>query len=246
MIRLIISDLDDTLIHTNPLYVESRHSFVSAVRKLGFVSYEEALSTVEEAGMESKQEHGFSRHGHPSSFYTAYQRLCEKHGAPFDRDFAETLKQLGYQVFSRFSPPHEYTHRTLAKLKKLEIPMVICTRGDQTVQLRRVLDAQLAGYFDNIFVVDRKTPDYFRKICAFYEVVPDEAVMIGNHMIGDVLPALEAGLFGIFVPNGTSDIEKVLQPPPSEEKFTGKIYSGQDLRVVPTFLERININEQYS
>lgn len=242
ILKLCIFDLDDTLISTEPIYEKSRHDFAHKVRKYcKQIAYDAAYNTVQEVGWETKTSEGFSAGSHPLSFYRAYERLCKKHDLPFLPEHGEDFADVARKVYSTYAPAYEYTHRILKSIQSEGYEMIVCTRGDKTVQLRRVLDAQLANYFDNIFVADRKTPEYFHKICAFYGVYPNQAVMIGNHMVGDVLPALEAGLFGIFVPNGTSDIEKVLQPPPSEEQFENQLYRGKDLRSVYTLIERINI-----
>lgn len=247
ILKLCIFDLDDTLISTEPIYEENRRSFAYAFSALvntqcAHETYQEAYDTVLEAGREVKSTMGFSYNAHPQSFYNAYRMLCEKYDLPFADHEGETFRELACGVYNTFAPAYEYTHRVLKNIWDEEYTMVVCTRGDKTVQLRRVLDAQLASYFDNIFVADRKTPNYFSNVCAFYNVLPNQAVMIGNHMVGDVLPALEAGLFGIFVPNGTSDIEKVLQPPPSEGQFEDKLHRGKDLKSVQILLERINID----
>jgi FMN phosphatase YigB (HAD superfamily) len=212
------------------------------MHKKGF-DYEEAFFIVEDTAQHLKSEKGFGKNTHPDSFVIAYKSLCEKYDRVIDDETSEIVWHIAAEVYNKFSPPYEYTHRILKDLMESNVfTMCVSTRGDKTVQLRRILDAQLAGYFDTIFVVEQKTPDHFRSICRYFNIDPTEAVMIGNHLVGDVLPALEAGLFGIFIPNGTSNIEKVLQSPPSEERFMHKLYEGKDLRSVWSLLERIKIN----
>jgi len=243
MIKLCIFDLDDTLISTKELYEERKHNAAHILKKMGF-NYDEAYALQVEIDQEAILKDGvMDLNRFPNSFRTTYERLCEKYDLPYDSIIGETLVHEGAQVFQHHASVYPYTVSILEELNfRGYTANIILTRGNKTIQLRRVLDANLADYFDNIFVVDYKTKDLLEKICSFYNVNPTEAVLIGDSMIGDILPAMEAGLFGIYVPKGTSMLDGGLQLTPTEETFPSKLFIRNDLRDVPSVLKRIHLN----
>ena len=54
--------------------------------------------------------------------------------------------------------------------------------------------------FTGVEIVSDKKPETYARIFARHGVAAEEAVMAGNSMRSDVLPALEAGAWAAFVP----------------------------------------------
>jgi len=235
-IKLCILDLDDTLINTHHLYQERRHYFALEMYKMG-VEYEEAYETLQKIDKEAVSRSGVDIKRFPLSFYETYKFLCKKHKLPFVERIGRELQQQAAEVFNNRSTVYPYTIGILTQLLKEGRELCVLTRGDRHIQMRRVIESELTPFFSNVFVVSKKTPEYFHKICLFYGVSSAEAVMVGNSMCGDILPALEAGLFGILVPNGTKEIEALHQPPVG--MHAGRFFSGHNLTDVPQLLYRI-------
>jgi len=239
-IKLLILDLDDTLISTHPLYEARRHAFAAKMERYLGVEYEEAYETLVKIDKASIPSLGVGLDRFPLSFSHTYKSLCEKHGFEHDVHFDRELQAIAESVFIARSIVYPYTPRILIQLIQQGYELCILTRGDRSVQLRRVIESNLASYFSNVFVVDKKTDIQFKRICQFYDVNIGEAVMIGNSMYGDILPALEAGLFAILIPNGTKEIEDVLQSPSPENNYPDHLFRGTNLTDVPDILTRIN------
>lgn len=79
--------------------------------------------------------------------------------------------------------------------------LILITRGDLFDQERKLQASGLARYFDAIEIVSDKTAPVYRRIFSRHGEGPHRAMMIGNSMRADVIPALEAGAWGVHVPS---------------------------------------------
>ena len=79
--------------------------------------------------------------------------------------------------------------------------LVLITKGDLFDQERKLAQSGLGDLFDAVEIVSDKTVDTYRRIFARHGDGADKAVMIGNSLKSDVIPAIDAGGWGIYVPH---------------------------------------------
>ncbi len=79
--------------------------------------------------------------------------------------------------------------------------LILITRGDLFDQERKLEASGLSKYFDAIEIVSDKTPPVYRRIFSRHGEGASRAMMIGNSMRADVVPAIEAGAWGVHVPS---------------------------------------------
>ncbi len=80
--------------------------------------------------------------------------------------------------------------------------LVLITKGDLLHQERKLAQSGLGDHFDAVEIVSEKTPEIYAKIFARHGDGADQALMTGNSMRSDVVAALDAGAWGVHVPNG--------------------------------------------
>jgi putative hydrolase of the HAD superfamily len=106
-------------------------------------------------------------------------------------------------------PEAEDTVRRLAESHTL----VLITKGDLLDQERKLAQSGLGELFDAVEIVSDKRASIYSRAFAAHGDGPDSAMMIGNSMKSDVLPAIEAGAWGVFVPHGlTWELEHAKAP----------------------------------
>jgi len=112
--------------------------------------------------------------------------------------------------------PH--AQETIAALSG-DFQLLLITKGDLLDQERKLAQSGLGGYFDGVEIVSNKTPAIYADIFTRHSGGPDRAMMVGNSMRSDVLPAIEAGSWGVFVPHElTWDLERA-KAPTGQTKF---------------------------
>jgi putative hydrolase of the HAD superfamily len=79
--------------------------------------------------------------------------------------------------------------------------IVLVTKGDLFDQERKLAQSGLGELFDAVEIVSDKNADTYRCVFSRHGDGPERSMMIGNSLKSDVIPALEAGSWGVFVPH---------------------------------------------
>lgn len=95
--------------------------------------------------------------------------------------------------------------------------IVLITKGDLLHQERKLAQSGLGELFDDVAIVSDKSVRTYQTVFSGYGG-PEQAMMVGNSMKSDVVPAVEAGSWGVFVPHDLEwDFEKA--DPPSAPRY---------------------------
>nr|WP_243735600.1 HAD family hydrolase [Dongia mobilis] len=79
--------------------------------------------------------------------------------------------------------------------------LVMITKGDLFDQERKLAQSGLGDFFHAIEIVSGKDAATYARLFARHGDGPEAAMMVGNSLKSDVIPALDAGAWGIFVPH---------------------------------------------
>jgi putative hydrolase of the HAD superfamily len=91
--------------------------------------------------------------------------------------------------------------------------IVLITKGDLLHQERKLAQSGLGDLFHAVEIVSDKTADTYARAFARHGSGADQALMVGNSLKSDVIPALQAGAFGVYVPHGlTWALESAEEP----------------------------------
>jgi putative hydrolase of the HAD superfamily len=91
--------------------------------------------------------------------------------------------------------------------------LILITKGDLLDQERKLAQSGLGDLFDAVEIVSDKTPEVYARCFAAHGAGPELAMMVGNSLRSDVLPAIAAGGWGVHVPHDlTWELEHALPP----------------------------------
>lgn len=79
--------------------------------------------------------------------------------------------------------------------------LLVITKGDLLDQERKVAQSGLGDLFDGVEIVSHKTPETYAAIFDRHGDGAERGMMVGNSLRSDVLPAIRAGGWGVFVPH---------------------------------------------
>lgn len=97
--------------------------------------------------------------------------------------------------------------------------VVLITKGDLLDQERKLAQSGLGDLFDAVEVVSEKTPAVYRDIFNRHGDGAERALMAGNSMRSDVVPVIEAGGWGIYVPHGLVWEVEHAEPPSHSPRY---------------------------
>ncbi len=106
--------------------------------------------------------------------------------------------------------------------------LVLITKGDLLDQERKLAASGLGDLFAAVEIVSEKDRGTYDRVFARHGTGADEAVMAGNSMKSDVLPALKAGAFAVHIPYAITWAHELADAPEGHGRF-GALDSIADL-----------------
>ena len=97
--------------------------------------------------------------------------------------------------------------------------LVLITKGDLFDQERKVAASGLGDLLDAVEIVSDKKADTYRTLFARHGDGPERAMMVGNSLKSDVIPAIEAGGWGVHVPHDLTWELEHAEAPRGAERF---------------------------
>lgn len=97
--------------------------------------------------------------------------------------------------------------------------IVLITKGDLFDQERKLAQSGLGELFDAIEIVSSKTVETYSRIFAQHGDGPERGMMVGNSLRSDILPAIEAGGWGVYVPHDLTWALEHAEPPNGSPRF---------------------------
>ncbi len=79
--------------------------------------------------------------------------------------------------------------------------MILVTKGDLFDQERKLAGSGLGDFFDAVEIVSDKTTATYERVFSRYADGPARAMMVGNSLKSDVIPAIAAGSWGVYIPH---------------------------------------------
>lgn len=199
MIKKIIFDLDDTLLNTGIIYDKQIDEFIISIindLSLKNISPDEIRTIQEDIDIKQIDKYGFSKTRFPLSFVETYKFFCIKSKMVFDEKLAEKYRSIGAKVFEIIPELCSGAVEVVQKLSD-KYELVIYTLGEYALQKEKIEKNNLEKYFSEYFIVNNKTVDILRNVCA--PLPPDECAIVGDSLKGEIAPGVKLGLKSFYI-----------------------------------------------
>lgn len=113
--------------------------------------------------------------------------------------------------------------------------VILITKGDLLDQERKLAQSGLGDLFHGIEIVSDKTTDAYTRIFARHGHGAKRGLMVGNSLKSDVIPAIDAGGYGVHIPHGLTWALEHAEPPTDHPRFAAL----PDLSHLPAFLRQL-------
>lgn len=192
MITCIGFDADDTLWQNEQFFRLTETRFVEMLG--GDETLVERLHTAE---MRNLGHYGFGVKGFMLSMIETALDVTEGRVGP---EVIREILALGREMLRHpihLLPGVEEAVRALAA----EHRVIVITKGDLLDQERKLAQSGLGELFHGVEIVSDKTPETYARAFARHGAGAERGMMVGNSLRSDVIPALEAGAYGVHVPH---------------------------------------------
>ncbi len=206
-------DADDTLWHNETLFRLTHARFVDLLDDHGDAETIEArLADVERRNLRL---YGYGVKGFTLSMIETAMELCDG-GAP--PDVVREILAAGREMLAH---PVETLPGVDAVVDQLagRYRLVLVTKGDLLDQERKLAASGLGDRFSAVEIVSEKDRATYERLFARHGTGPEEAVMAGNSMKSDVLPAIEAGAFGVHIPYHVTWAHELADAPEGHPRY---------------------------
>jgi putative hydrolase of the HAD superfamily len=105
--------------------------------------------------------------------------------------------------------------------------LILITKGDLFDQERKLAQSSLGELFDAIEIVSDKSAATYQRIFTRHADGPANAMMIGNSLKSDVVPAIEAGAWGVYVPHELTWVLEHVEEPVDAPRYRRLEHLGQ-------------------
>jgi putative hydrolase of the HAD superfamily len=212
-ITTVALDADDTLWHNESIFHLTQDQYVGLLKDYG--DPEHMKARLQEVEIKNLQLYGY---GVKSFTLSMIETAIDLTRGAVPAKTIEQIMGLGRAMLEHPVEPLPGVAETLAALKD-GYKLVMVTKGDLMNQEQKLARSGLGELFDAIEIVSEKDANTYRRVVARQGVQAEAAVMIGNSMKSDVLPALEAGLWGIHIPYHITWAHEHAEPPADSPRF---------------------------
>ncbi|KQN04793.1 HAD family hydrolase [Sphingobium sp. Leaf26] len=193
-IKLICLDADDTLWHNMRHFNATEDALLDMLRP--FADADVTRERLIACEIRNLPLYGYGAKGFTLSMIETATELA---GDLLSTAMIEGILAAGRALLAHPVDLFDGVQDTLERLAKIG-PLVLVTKGDLLHQESKLAASGLGDLFSGIEIVSDKKADTFRTLFSRFNIAPQEAVMAGDSMRSDILPALEAGAWAAFIP----------------------------------------------
>ena len=223
-------DADDTLWQNEQFFRLTEERFQALLA--GYAAPGDLVSRLLEAEKRNLAHYGFGIKGFTLSMIETAVEVTE------GRVPAAVIGRILEAGREMLSHPVETLPHAAGTLEQLagHYRIVLITKGDLFDQERKLAQSGLGDFFDAVEIVSDKSAATYQRIFARHGDGPEHAMMIGNSLKSDVVPAIQAGSWGVFVPHPLTWVFEHVEPPLGEPRFRELVHLGE----LPALLEKID------
>ncbi len=138
---------------------------------------------------------------------------------------AEIL-EAGRDMLSHPVETLPHVRETLASLAG-RYRLVMITKGDLFDQERKLAESGLHDFFEAVEIVSDKDVGTYERIFAQHGDGPERAMMVGNSLKSDIVPAIAAGSWGIYIPHDLNWVLEHAEEPTDSPRYRRLDHLGE-------------------
>jgi putative hydrolase of the HAD superfamily len=192
----LIFDADDTLWENNIYFQRAIEEFLGLLAPIA-PDQRELQSVLSQVEHEHIPQRGYGSRNFIDSLHETFRRF---YAGSDGRAYSLAIEAIGERLLRHPVEPMPGVASTLEHLRERH-RLLVFTKGDPDEQSGKLDRSGLRGFFERIEVVEEKDAAAYQDLVRRHRLRQECSVMIGNSPRSDVLPALAAGLWAVFLPH---------------------------------------------
>lgn len=219
-------DADDTLWQNEHFYRMTEKRFAALLAE--HAEADHLSARLLEAEKRNLQHYGFGIKGFTLSMIETAIEVTE------GRVPASVIKEIleaGREMLRHPVETLPHVRETLEQVAE-DYRLILITKGDLFDQERKLAESGLGDLFDAVEIVSDKNVSTYERIFTRHGDGPERSMMVGNSLKSDVVPAIKAGSWGVYVPHGLTWVLEHAEPPVDEPRFKQLTHLGELLGLI--------------
>lgn len=207
-------DADDTLWHNETLFRLTQERFCALLTGV-------ADRTILEARLAEVEKRNLRLYGYGVKGFTLsmIETAMELTGGEAPSSVIREILAAGREMLTKPAEPLPGVEAALASLTEAGHRLILVTKGDLLHQEQKLAASGLGDLFAAVEIVSEKDASTYSRVFARHGTGAAEAVMCGNSMRSDILPALEAGAWAAHVPYPLTWAHELADAPKGHPRF---------------------------
>jgi putative hydrolase of the HAD superfamily len=206
-------DADDTIWQNERFYLSTQERFTALVAD--HVDVESLPAKLLES---AKRNVGFYGYGIKSFTLCMVETAIEASGGRVPASVIGEIIAAGRAMAEHPVETLPEVRETIERLAG-SYRLILITKGDLFDQERKLAASGLGELFDAVEIVGDKNAATYRRAFARHGDGAERSMMVGNSLRSDVLPAIEAGSWGVYVPHELTNALEHAEEPLDEPRF---------------------------
>jgi putative hydrolase of the HAD superfamily len=230
MFDLIAFDADDTLWHNEPLYSDAQDKLAEILSV--YADHDTVAQRLFETEMGNLEYYGYGVKSFTLSMIETAIKISDR---KIPSTEIEKIIQSARNMLTNKTQLLEYVEETVSTLAKSH-PLMIVTKGDLLDQEVKLARANIGDYFQHVEIVSHKNQDTYAHLLSRHKVEPHRFLMVGNSLKSDVLPVVELGGHGVYIPYHVTWAHEVVEHHPGEHNG---YYELEHIGQLPKLVEKL-------
>lgn len=224
-VKVIGFDADDTLWDNEPFYRQTEHKFCMLLKD--FMDEETLNNELYKTEIGNLALYGYGIKAFTLSLIETAIRISNGN---VTADIINQIIELGKQQLNEPVNLIDDVEKVLSSLKP-HYKLIVATKGDLLDQEKKLQKSGLCNYFHHIEIMSDKGESNYSELIRHLDISPNEFLMVGNSLKSDIIPVLNLGGYGAFVPYHTTwQHEYVDESNVKNERFI-RLNTLSDLRI---------------
>ena len=228
--EVIAFDADDTLWHTERLYVDAQARYKELLSH--YHSPEWIQERLDEAEKRNLPHFGYGIKAFALSLIETAVELTD--GNISGRDI-QTIIDIARGMLTARVELLEHVAETVARVAETHALMLI-TKGDLLDQETKITGSGLGPYFGHVDIVSDKNPESYASLLKRHALSVGRFLMVGNSLRSDILPVLSLGASAVYISYPLTWTHEAAEPPPEGQPG---YYRLEHIGMLPGLLERL-------
>lgn len=192
-IKLLLFDLDDTLINTHEIFVERIDSFCKEISS----AHPEIDANNLKAKFNEFDIAAYSKFSvNPSRMWYTTNKLAKLYDKKYKNSFIKAYSHL-HKIYETVPTLKEETISTLKKLRSDGLKIGIVTHATKKWTKIKLSRTGINKYVSKVIIADSKSfkdENIWLKATKIFNISPEETMVIGDNIKGDIISAQKSGI----------------------------------------------------